>query len=151
MSRKRAKLTGKGRCASFLALPHHVLRSEAYRTLSHPARAALVDVGSLFRGNNNGDLAALAPAIMEPLGWRSRSTLTRAIGELVEHGLLELTRQGGRNMPSLYALSWLGIDECGGKLDVSPSKAPSNKWRSFSVLPCPLEGQPLSVRRTSQA
>ena len=45
-------------------------------------------------------------------------------------GMIELTRQGGLNGPSLYAFTWFGIDACKGKLDVSENPVPSGKWKS---------------------
>jgi hypothetical protein len=45
------------------------------------------------------------------------------------HGFIEQTRQGGKNQCSLYAVTWLAIDECNGKLDVNPTRAASNLWK----------------------
>ena len=51
------------------------------------------------------------------------------IDELLQAGMIELTRQGGLHCPNLYAVTWIGIDDCSGKLDVKPNPAPSNLWR----------------------
>ncbi|MGN6728468.1 MAG: hypothetical protein ACTHJG_01400 [Rhodanobacteraceae bacterium] len=95
-----------------------------------PTRAVklLCDLGAQYRGNNNGDLSA-AWRIMQPRGWKSRATLDEAEKDLVRAGMIELTRQGGLNRCNLYALTWHAIDECGGKLDVPPTRVPSGLWR----------------------
>lgn len=68
---------------------------------------------------------------MHPLGWRSRDTLERALHQLIDAGLIELTRQGGLNRCSLYALTWHAIDECGGKLDVPATRVASGLWKEI--------------------
>lgn len=104
------------------------MASPNYRELSAHAVKLLNDLGLQFRGANNGDLSA-AWKLMQPRGWRSRDTLGRALAELLHFGLIEKTRQGGLNHCSLYALTWLAIDECKGKLDVSATAVASGKWK----------------------
>lgn len=125
---RRRRQTGRSESGSFLAVPHAVLASDAYRTLGAHATKLLFDLGSQYRGANNGDLSA-AWRIMVARGWRSRDTLAKALRELLDHGLIELTRQGGLRRCSLYALTWRAIDECGGKLDVSPTSVASGAWK----------------------
>ena len=117
----------------FLAIPHDVLRSEAYRALSPSAVKLLVDIASQFTGRNNGNLTA-SMSLMSDRGWRSTATLHRAKRELLRAGLIEQTRQGGMNMgPTLYAVTWNPIDACetkrGRRHDATPTKTPSNLWR----------------------
>lgn len=126
---KRRKFTGRVESGGFFALPHAVMASPAFRGLSAPAVKMLCDLGGQYRGANNGDLSA-AWRIMQPKGWRSRDTLSRAIRELRDAGLIEQTRQGGLHRCSLYALTWQAIDECGGKLDVPATRAPSGLWKA---------------------
>ena len=66
---------------------------------------------------------------MRLYGWTSKGTVDKALNELLARGFIEQTRQGGRNKCSLYAVSWLAIDECGGKLDVSDTRVASNLWK----------------------
>ncbi len=106
----------------FFALPHHVIHSERFRKLSPTAKALLLDLGLQLSVKNNGDITA-AQTIMAPFGWKD-STRKRALKELIENGLLWVTRQGGRNRCSLYAFTWRSINECGGKLDVNPTQKP---------------------------
>jgi len=128
MTQKRVKATGKGGTASFLALPRHILESDEYAELTAFEVKLLIDMFAQFNGKNNGDLCA-AWGIMEKKGWRSRDTLFRAIEGLRFNKFIQRTRQGGRNMASLYAVTWLGIDECKNKLDVRSTRVPTNEWR----------------------
>lgn len=129
---RRRRATGRRESGSFLAVPHAILESDAYRTLGAHAVKLLFDLASQFRGSNNGDLAA-AWRIMQLRNWRSRETLSRALHELQAHGLIEKTRQGGLNCCSLYSLTWQAIDACDGKLDAAPTHVASGRWRTWSA------------------
>ncbi|KAA1175876.1 hypothetical protein FWJ25_01710 [Marinobacter salinexigens] len=120
----RARHKGRKGNAPFLHIPHSVLESEAYRRLDGWSAKLLVDIAGQFKGYNNGDLTA-AWSHMVKRGWRSKGTLHKALKALVDAGLIEQTRQGGRNRCSLYAVTWKAINECGGKLDVRQTKGPS--------------------------
>jgi hypothetical protein len=136
--RGRRTWTGKG----FSMLIHDYFRSQEYAQLSPRAVKALVDLYTQFRGGNNGDLCATF-SIMNRLGWRSKDQLAKALSELEERGWILRTRQGGfmkgRHLATLYAVSWLGIDSCNGKLDVRPNPVPAHSWKrasaKISVLP----------------
>ena len=131
---RRRRQTGRSESGSFIAVPHAVLKSDAYRTLSAHGVKLLFDLAAQYRGKNNGDLCATW-RIMQPLNWRSRQTLERALRELQEHGLIEKTRQGGRHQCNLFALTWCTIDECKGKLDVPTSHAASGRWKTWRAAP----------------
>ena len=88
----------------------------------------MIDLFAQFKGSNNGDLAA-AWKLMEKRGWRSKETLHRAKRELLEKGFIVTTRQGGRHVCSLFAVTWLAIDECSGKLDVAPTRVAPGYWK----------------------
>ena len=118
----------------FLMIPHEVLRSTAYCSLSPSAVKMLVDIGGQYNGKNNGNLTACM-TIMRPKGWNSTATLHRAKRELLSAGMIEQTRQGGMNLgPSLYAVTWKSIDACtdgeGRALhDATPTSRPSSFWK----------------------
>lgn len=143
--RSRERFKGRQTTGWFARFPVVVLQSDNYRGLSFKARALLLDLGSQFNGHNNGDLCATW-SMMRKLGWRSKDTLQRAISELIAAGMIELTRQGGMQFPSLYAYSWLPIESCGGKLDVNPTSVPSNLWRRPTLvrekIATPTDGAP---------
>ena len=60
---------------------------------------------------------------------RRHSLRYRIFMLLLETGMIELTRQGGLHCASLYAVTWLPIDECGGKLDVNATAVASGLWK----------------------
>ncbi|MFE8032269.1 hypothetical protein [Thiohalocapsa marina] len=127
-SRQRVK--GRKSNGSFCALPHSIFRARSdggppVAVLSARARALLVDLAMQYNGKNNGNLSA-APAVMASYGWTSQGTLADTIAELVAHGFLLQTRQGGRNQCSLFALTWVGIDD--GPHDAQPDPVPSRLW-----------------------
>ena len=113
----------------FVMLRKDVITSEQYAGLSHKAVKLLVDVMEQYNGNNNGDLC-ITMTVMKQKGWVSSGTLHAAKNELEKKGFLELTRQGGRNKCSLFAVSFFAVDECGGKLDRRSTKKASNRWKT---------------------
>lgn len=124
MGRQRHK-SGK-KAPPFFALRHDLLDYPQYIALSDKAKVLLIDICRQYNGFNNGDFC-LTLSVMRARGWVSNDTLTRATRELVEAGLLELTRQGGRNKCNLYGLTFMERNECDGKLDLPPSSTPSLK------------------------
>lgn len=104
----------------FFAIPDSVLNGAAYISLSAHARMLLFDLYAQYKGNNNGDFCA-AYSMMKLRGWKSQHTLQKAKKELLEVELICETRKGARpNKASLYAVTWHALDDCGGKLDISP-------------------------------
>jgi hypothetical protein len=67
--------------------------------------------------------------------WRSKDTLHRALTELSCAGIIELTRQGGLNGPSLYACTWVPIDQRKAGLDVSATRVAFGKWSQPMTTP----------------
>jgi hypothetical protein len=107
-NRHKGNKIGEG----FLALPNSVLNSPLFIALSPHAVKLLIDVGTQYRGDNNGDLS-IAWKLMQPRGWRSETTLHKVKRELLEAGFLYETRKGRRpNTCSLFALTWPVIDDC---------------------------------------
>jgi hypothetical protein len=139
MSISREKAKNRRIRGRFFALPNHVLDSVAYSSLNGWTVKLIVDLGKQYNGRNNGDLCATF-SIMKKYGWNSKGTLSRALKSAQKLGFIELTRQGGRHKPSLFALTWHPIDECKGKLDVNETAVPSNLWKKIK-MPAPNEGQ----------
>lgn len=124
----------------FVALPWAVLRSEEFAALSPFALKLLFDLLAQFNGANNGDLCA-AWSLMKRRGWRSKDSLWKALSELRTGNWLDVTRQGGKHVASLYAVTFYAIDFCGGKLDVKQTGRPSSSWRKRPpVLPALVTG-----------
>ena len=127
MSRRRQRLQGRREGGLFGSWPHQCAAHPNYARLSLSARALLLELIGQFNGMNNGDLSC-AYGILQPRGWKSRTTIEKARLELETLGWIVLTRRGGRNRCSLYALTFYAIDECRGKLDVQATKTPLGFW-----------------------
>ena len=113
-------------------VPTAVLCCSNYCALSLKAKALILDMGARFNGYNNGDLAA-PYSWMQLRGWRSKDTLHRALMELREAGMIELTRQGGLLGPSLYAFTWLPVDICKAHPEITPTRVASGEWQRRTV------------------
>lgn len=106
------KMNAKGRRSSgtFLALPHNLINAPKFQDLSGNATKLLIQMAGQYTGKNNGDLSAPFKT-MKAVGWRSQTTLNKALNELLALGFLVRTRQG--HFPktcSLYGLTWKPID-----------------------------------------
>ena len=100
----------------------------------HPARSLLYELIRQLSGRNNGHLQ-LASAWLKKRGWKSADVVQRAKGELLERGLIVLTRQGGLNSgPCFYAVTWLHISNFVG-LDLSPQTYHPGQWGFLDKLP----------------
>jgi hypothetical protein len=120
---------------AFMTLPLVVLNSRAYIEASPHARMLLIDLFAQYRGDNNGDLSACWK-FMQPRGWRSEATLSKAKRQLIDLGLIVETRKGARpNKASLYAVTWCALDHCGGKLDISLQSFPRGAYKLRDPLP----------------
>jgi hypothetical protein len=133
MAMDRRKAKGRRESGIFVPLPCSVLNHPNFTRLSAKAVKLLIDMVSQLRfrsggTRNNGDLTATW-SILKERGWKSRDSLHLSLQELLYYGFIKLTRQGGRHLPSLYAVTWWAIDECGGKLDIPETRAPSNEWK----------------------
>lgn len=101
---------------------------ENYIGTSANAIRLLLDLARQYNGRNNGDLSATF-SVMRKRGWTSKGTIERMIKELLDRGWICVTRPGGKHRPTLYAVTWLPIDDCDGKLDVAETRIPSNEWK----------------------
>lgn len=113
--RSKGSKSDSGRDAGgFVALPWSVLDCPAYASLSHPARALLLELARQFVRDNNGRLLASA-AYLGKRGWKSSDVITRAKRELIEAGFIHETVKGHRpNRASWYALTWRSLDRLPG-------------------------------------
>lgn len=118
----------------YVALPHVVIDSPSYRLLKHPARALLIDIARQYTGSNNGRLVACAK-YLKPLGWKSNDTVTRALVELKDAGLLIETRMGMRpNRAAWFALGWYSLDEVSG-MDIDPRSYRTGQYKLAPLIP----------------
>lgn len=107
MARQERSKRSSGRDAGgFSAIPHAVLDSLAFRRLSHPAKALLLEVARQCHGDDNGRLL-LSRAHLAPRGWKSADVIQRAKDELLAAEFIFQTVQGHRpNKASWYAVTW---------------------------------------------
>jgi len=143
VARSKNLINGRKETGSFLGIPKQVLESKSYLALSPHAIKLLIDIAMQFRGSNNGDLQA-AFSLMRQRGWKSTSTLYKALSELEHFGFIEKSRQGGRNRCNLFAITWRPIDDCPrAQLDVGATNVASNLWKTAPKPEEKLVGHPL--------
>ncbi len=85
--------TGRSKTERFVALPHYMLRSPAWLSLSPVARSIYVELASRYNGSNNGRLVLSAREAAERVGC-SKNTAARAVAELIEKGFIDLCSRG---------------------------------------------------------
>lgn len=108
----------------YLHLHKRLLNCPDFIALKGNSMKLLIDIASQYNGFNNGDLCA-AMTVLKKRGWTSNQQRQKALNEILDRNLIMQTKQGGLNLgPNLYAITWQPIDECGGKLDVEPTRLP---------------------------
>ena len=128
MANSRARAKGRRESGNFAALPYSVLRHPNYISLSPRAVKLLLDFCSFYNGKNNGDFTA-AWTVIKERGWKSRDQVFKAQQELEEKGFILRTRQGGRHLCNLFAITFYAIDDCDGKLDRPATNTAPGDWR----------------------
>ena len=131
-NQKRVRAKGRSTTGSFVSLPHSLVNHPSFATLSPRATKLLLDLLAQYRGYNNGDLSAPL-RMMKKRGWRSSDQLTKAKNELLGRELILISRQGGLNKCSLYAITWQPINDCNGKLDILSTVRAPNGWKTWTA------------------
>lgn len=129
MARTRVKTKNRSENGSFVIVPHALLECANYSSLTPRAVKLFYDLYAQYKGSNNGDFS-MPWSMMQTKGWNSKDQLNKARLELIEKGFIMQTRQGGKNRCSLYGVTFQTIDECGGKLDISPPPTPLGWWKN---------------------
>jgi hypothetical protein len=128
---------------TYTAISHRVLDSHAFMGASHIARSLLFDLMRQHNGRNNGHIQA-TNAWLKQRGWASVDVIFKARNELIERGLIVLTKQGGRNIgASLYALTWMTISDFIG-LDLRRDHFQQGVWAR-------LDSEPLTKKRGTRS
>lgn len=92
----------------YAAIEHRVIDSPAFVALTFSARSLLLEVARQLTKDNNGHLQA-THSYMQRHGF-SENTLSRAIADLIKHGMIYRTRSGGYQQGAAqYAVTWLPI------------------------------------------
>lgn len=131
-------LRNKRREGHFVMLHAVLLNSLAYRSLSCPARALLVEIALAYNGRNNGTIGL---SVRRAAGRCNiaAGTAKCAFEDLQEHGLIECVTKGGFNRKTRHASEWrLTFHKCDVTGDL-PSKAFNNwgKENQNTVSNCP--------------
>lgn len=87
---KAGRSKGSGR---FVPIPHAMLQSTAWRSLSGPAVKVYIELHSRYNGRNNGDLSLSYREASNLLNI-SKSSVQRAFDELREKGFIIRTSEG---------------------------------------------------------
>lgn len=146
---REAKKRGVAVAGAWLPLPLEFMRSRACAEVSPHATKLLMDVLSMHGPNatRNGDIS-ITPKLMRLRGWSGRETLNAAVRELLEFGLLALTRQGSRLDCSLFACTLYPLDCDMRKLEVGPGSYRTTNWMHGGALAnAPNESGPAVWRR----
>lgn len=127
--KRRPNATGRvDKEGRFVRLPHAVLESEAYRSLDLTARSMLVEIVMLENGKNNGSLWLSIIDGKDRLGIADARPAMRAFDDLVDRGLLRMTKEAHFSIKSAEAsrarcwrITWLPWD----------GKRASNEWQCY--------------------
>jgi hypothetical protein len=120
-------------------LHHWMMVTPAWRTLTCPARALLVELYALFNGTNNGALFLSVRDAAERLAV-SKSTAARSFDQLCERGFIRPHVRGAFSRKVRHATQWVltEYEHCGQM----PGKEFA-RWRpaSENQNTVPLQGQ----------
>lgn len=125
---KRPHFKGRGKGPPFIAIYHRIADSEEFGKLSGNACKLLLEIGRQYRPGRNGDIS-IPWSLLSKRGWRSAHTVQKAKKELLELGWIIETRQGGKHLCGLYALSYYPIDASDKHLEPATTTAP-DLWRN---------------------
>lgn len=130
-SKKRNELKKSLNNNTFTALRHDVINSTEFNNLSLSAKWVFIKLLTLYNRSNNGCLSMpQTKEQAEKLGMSDR-TLKNAIKELLETRFIEMTRQGGKNQCSLYAVTCFPLNEINQNgITLKATQSPSDKWKS---------------------
>jgi hypothetical protein len=125
---KRHNDKGRSTTERFLALPHFMLQSSAWLSLSPVARCVFIELAARYKGSNNGYLALSVRDAAQRVGC-SKDSAARALADLNAKGFIEVCARGhfDRKSPhaSEYRLTLYSCDHTGQRA----SKA-FMSWRS---------------------
>ena len=113
---RRHSHKGRSTTERFVSLPHWMLQSPAWRSLSPVARSVFIELAAIYNGSNNGHIALSARDAAERTRC-SKNTASRAFAELIQKGFIDLCSRGhfDRKAPHAaeYRLTMHGCDRSG--------------------------------------
>jgi hypothetical protein len=124
---KRHNNKGRSTTERFVSLPHYMLLSPAWRSLSPVARSILIELAAIYNGSNNGRLALSARDAAERVRC-SKNTAARAFVELVQKGFADVCSRGHFDRKTPHAAEYrLTMHRCDRTGDRSSKRFMS--WR----------------------
>jgi len=106
-SRGRSKSGGR-----FVALPHFMMETPAWRSLNPYGRAAYVEIAALYDGTNNGFLDMAVRRLADRMGV-GKNVAHKALKSLVERGFIEPAGGGEIGRLIRNATAWrLTLHRC---------------------------------------
>jgi hypothetical protein len=107
---KRRKANAVGRSEGqvrFVAIPHWMMKTPAWRDLDCVARCAYLEIASRYagRGSNNGRIPYSLREMADALG-TSKATAMRALERLQSHGFVVMTKRGAFSVKVRVATEW---------------------------------------------
>jgi hypothetical protein len=125
--------------APYAAIPHKVMKSAVYASLSDAAIRLLLELTSFHDGYNNGALFS-SYRTLEKRGM-SHSRAERAFAELIQAGLIVKTKDANKreNTADCYMLTWMPAtssnrDETKKDMPLLPSPMPVGKYLNAAPL-----------------
>ena len=99
---------------NFASVPRYVIDTEAFKSLRGSSVKLLLLLASQYKGTNNGDLIITHSFYKDH--FKSSQTMYAARDELEQKGFIATNAYGGMSyggykQPSLYALTWLPVDD----------------------------------------
>jgi hypothetical protein len=102
---KRHNAKGRSTSERYVRLPHWMLNSPAWRSLSPIARCVLIELLSIYNGSNNGFIAMSARTAAERVGC-VKDTAARAFRELQDKGFIEVSIVGAFHRKTPHATEY---------------------------------------------
>lgn len=127
-SKQKADHRADTRGSPWMGIPHVVLKSPAYHHLSLCARAILTEMVLAMNGYNNGHIAISQRQLALRLRTSNFGKIGRAIGELMEHGLIDIALEGKwkQRLAREYRLTFVSSGKPGHY------RPATNEYRSWS-------------------
>lgn len=114
---------------TFSMMRHDVVHGKEIERLSLAAKWVLMKMIGFYSKGNNGDLSAPLNKSKE-IFQLSAPGLKKALDELISAEFLEVTRQGGKNQCSLYALTCFPLNDVNkAGIALKATDRPSDKWK----------------------
>ncbi|MGR6981766.1 ArsR family transcriptional regulator [Testudinibacter sp. P27/CKL/0425] len=114
---------------SYSALRKDLVFSDEFCALSGNAVKLMNILMASYNGKNNGDLAMPQTEIQASKIGMSPTTFKKSLKELLDSKFIEVSRRGGKNQCSLYALTCYKVDRLNNQTELSPTSTAKDSWK----------------------